>query len=297
MERLHTLRVASNTPRFGIERCQIARLWPYKQLGILILRRRRLLSPTPTPTATATPTAITTATFTPTLPLGHLTPTATATRLRLFLRVLLLPQPKPAVTPTQRLRNRNLYSDCNSRPSPTATATIPTPYSYRDRKVLRPQRLPNRAIYTDGTRAETNRDGDCYSKFTATARATVTVTPAATSTPTATPAPTSTPTATPTAPTPTPPAPPTSLSTTSTKPGKIDLQWVQSSSPGVTSNGVYRRLMNGGTYPTSPTYTINANTSFRDNHVSRGVSYCYGVTAIAANGENGPSNESCTQTR
>ena len=46
-----------NTPRFGIQRCQTARLWPYKQLGILILRRRRLLSPTPTPTATATATA------------------------------------------------------------------------------------------------------------------------------------------------------------------------------------------------------------------------------------------------
>jgi len=83
----------------------------------------------------------------------------------------------------------------------------------------------------------------------------------------------------------------------STSPGKIDLQWVQSSSPGVTSNGVYRRLMNGGTYPTSPTYTINANTSFRDNQVSRGVSYCYEVTAINANGESGPSNESCTQTK
>ena len=43
-ERLDTLRVASNTPRFGIERCQIARLWPYKQLGLLILRLRRLLA-------------------------------------------------------------------------------------------------------------------------------------------------------------------------------------------------------------------------------------------------------------
>ena len=43
-KRLDTLRVAFNTPRFGIERCQIARLWPYKQLGLLILRRRRLLA-------------------------------------------------------------------------------------------------------------------------------------------------------------------------------------------------------------------------------------------------------------
>ena len=46
-----------------------------------------------------------------------------------------------------------------------------------------------------------------------------------------------------------------------------------------------------------PTYTINANTSFRDNQPTRGVSYCYEVTAINANGESGPSNESCTQTK
>src|SRR5215831_7458737 len=56
----------SNMPRFGIERCQIARLWPYKELGLLIIRLRRLLSPTPTPTATTTPTATATATFTAT---------------------------------------------------------------------------------------------------------------------------------------------------------------------------------------------------------------------------------------
>jgi hypothetical protein len=97
--------------------------------------------------------------------------------------------------------------------------------------------------------------------------------------------------------TPSPPAPPTGLNTRSNKPGTIDLQWVQSPTPGVTSNGVYRRLMNGGSYPTSPTYTINANTSFRDSQVSRGVSYCYEVTAINANGQSGPSNESCTRTK
>ena len=96
---------------------------------------------------------------------------------------------------------------------------------------------------------------------------------------------------------PTPPAPPTGLRTRSNRPGTIDLQWVQSSTPGVASNGVYRRLMNGGTYPTSPTYTINANTSFRDSQVSRGVSYCYEVTAINANGQSGPSNESCVKTK
>jgi hypothetical protein len=46
--------------------------------------------------------------------------------------------------------------------------------------------------------------------------------------------------------------------------------------------------MTDGTYPTSPTYTINATTSFRDTHVTRGVSYCYEVTAISANGQSAP---------
>src|SRR5215831_12465104 len=95
------LRVASNTPRFGIQRCQIARLWPYKQPGILILRRRRLLSPTPTPIATATPTA----TFTP-------TPTATAT-----------------FTPTATIEpSATATATIPPSPTPTATATVtPTP--------------------------------------------------------------------------------------------------------------------------------------------------------------------------
>ena len=69
-----TLRVAFNTPRFGIQRCQIARLWPYKQLGLLILRRRQLPGQCHAHAdSTATPTPTATATHTP-------TPTATATR-------------------------------------------------------------------------------------------------------------------------------------------------------------------------------------------------------------------------
>jgi cellulose 1,4-beta-cellobiosidase len=103
--------------------------------------------------------------------------------------------------------------------------------------------------------------------------------------------------ATPQGGTPSPPAPPTSLRTRSNRPGTIDLQWIQSPTAGVTSNGIYRRLMNGGNYPTSPNYTINATTSFRDSQVLRGVSYCYEVTAINANGQSGPSNESCAKTK
>ena len=92
-------------------------------------------------------------------------------------------------------------------------------------------------------------------------------------------------------------APPTGLNARSNKPGTIDLQWVQSTTPGVTKNRVYRRT-SGGSYPPSPTYEINANTSLRDSQVSRGGSYCYKVTAINANGEeSGPSNESCASTK
>jgi len=84
-------------PRFGIERCQIARLWPYKQLGILILLLRRLLSPTPTPTATATATATPRPSVTP-------SPTPTATRT-----------PTPTPTPAPPNPPSNLRGSVPSR--------------------------------------------------------------------------------------------------------------------------------------------------------------------------------------
>jgi cellulose 1,4-beta-cellobiosidase len=91
---------------------------------------------------------------------------------------------------------------------------------------------------------------------------------------------------------PAPPAPPTGLNARSNKPGTIDLQWVQSTTPGVTSNRVYRRP-SGGTY--SLIDTIPANTSYRDSKLpplSRGVSYCYEVTAMKPNAQGGPPLES-----
>jgi len=114
-QRLDTLRVASNTPRFGIERCQIAKLWPYKRLGLLILRRRRLLSPTPTPTATATatatftPTPTATATFTPTAT-ATATPTPTATATPTATRT-----PTPTATPAPSNAPSNLSGSAPSR--------------------------------------------------------------------------------------------------------------------------------------------------------------------------------------
>src|SRR5204862_217292 len=72
--------------------------------------------------------------------------------------------------------------------------------------------------------------------------------------------------------------------TASTTPWTTDVPWVESPTPGARRNGVHRRLMDWTTCPSSTTYTINANTSFRDSQVSRGVRYGYAVIAITANG-------------
>ena len=93
-----------------------------------------------------------------------------------------------------------------------------------------------------------------------------------------------------------PPAAPNNLTAKGTK-GAINLQWVQSSTPGVTSNGIYRRLMNGGTYPSSPTFTVSATTSYRDRTVSRQTSYCYVISAVSAGGKSATSNEACAAAR
>ena len=88
------------------------------------------------------------------------------------------------------------------------------------------------------------------------------------------------------------PAPPTQLTATRNKPGRLTLHWVQSPTPGVTSNGIYRRT-DPGTYPANPVDTIPANTVYQDNGLSGGTTYCYRVTAISGAGSSAPSNESC----
>jgi len=91
-----------------------------------------------------------------------------------------------------------------------------------------------------------------------------------------------------------PPAAPTALTAKATKPKAIDLQWVQSVTPGITNNKIYRRLMNGGTYPTAPTATISPPaTSYRNSNLVSRTGYCYVVTASNANGESARSNEAC----
>jgi cellulose 1,4-beta-cellobiosidase len=90
----------------------------------------------------------------------------------------------------------------------------------------------------------------------------------------------------------TPPLAPTALTAKATKPKAIDLQWVQSVTSGIANNHIYRRLMNGGAYPSSP-ITINPTTSYRDSNLVSRTGYCYVVTASNASGESARSNEAC----
>jgi fibronectin type 3 domain-containing protein len=89
------------------------------------------------------------------------------------------------------------------------------------------------------------------------------------------------------------PAPPTALTASPTpKPRQLNLRWTQSSTPGVTTNNIYRRA-SGGSYLSTPTASINATTSYVDSALTRGAMYCYVVTAGAGGLESAGSNESC----
>ena len=68
----------------------------------------------------------------------------------------------------------------------------------------------------------------------------------------------------------------------------VDLSWVPSTSPGVTSYNVYK-LQPGGLYavigsPAAP------NTTYQDWNVTPGQTYSYYVTAVSSSGESAPSN-------
>jgi len=88
------------------------------------------------------------------------------------------------------------------------------------------------------------------------------------------------------------PAPPTGLSANPNKPGRLNLHWIQSTTAGVTQNGIYRRTT-GGTYPSTPSVKIPAGTSYTDNGLASKTTYCYVITAFAAGGESASSNEAC----
>ena len=92
---------------------------------------------------------------------------------------------------------------------------------------------------------------------------------------------------------PTPPAPPASLTAKATKPGSISLQWIQSTTAGITQTSIYRRTSTTS-YPATPLATISATTSYRDSSTVSRSTYCYVVTAINAAGPSAVSNEACS---
>jgi hypothetical protein len=91
-----------------------------------------------------------------------------------------------------------------------------------------------------------------------------------------------------------PPAAPTGLSANAGgTAGNIALQWTQSTTSGVTQNGIYRRLSTDSAFPTTPTTTISAATAYQDGGLTSGAMYCYVVTAIGPTGVSAQSNSSC----
>src|SRR5262249_7636839 len=93
------------------------------------------------------------------------------------------------------------------------------------------------------------------------------------------------------------PAPPTAFTPPPTpKPRQLNVRWTQSSTPGVTGNNVYRRTSTGS-YPSTPTASIAATTSYIDTGLTRGATYCYRVTAVAAGLESTASNEGCNKAK
>jgi hypothetical protein len=64
----------------------------------------------------------------------------------------------------------------------------------------------------------------------------------------------------------------------------VNLTWVQSSSPGITTNKVYRST-NGSGGPYGLLAGLAATTSYADTAVVDGSNYFYTVTAVSTNGE------------
>ena len=95
-----------------------------------------------------------------------------------------------------------------------------------------------------------------------------------------------------------PPAAPTNVTASTGNPrGSVSLRWTQSASPGLTKNSIYRRT-SSGSYSATPTATINPTSSYLDNKLTSGITYCYVVTAVSAGGESAKSQpEACAKAK
>jgi fibronectin type 3 domain-containing protein len=77
---------------------------------------------------------------------------------------------------------------------------------------------------------------------------------------------------------PTAPAAPTNLTAAQSGKKKIALSWVQSASPGIAQNKIYRSTTSGGPY--SLVATIPAAATYQNNGLVSGTRYYYVVTAV-----------------
>ena len=94
---------------------------------------------------------------------------------------------------------------------------------------------------------------------------------------------------------PTPPSPPSNLTAAQAGKRKINLNWTQSPSPGITQNKVYRSTTAGGPYTLRA--TLGAVTTYQDVGLTSGTTYYYRVTAVNSGGESGFSNEASATAR
>ena len=94
------------------------------------------------------------------------------------------------------------------------------------------------------------------------------------------------------------PAAPTNVTASTANPrGSVNLRWTQSATPGVTQNYIYRRTSTGS-YPLTPTVKISATTTYMDNKLSGGATYCYEITAVNSAGESTKSQpEACARAK
>lgn len=84
---------------------------------------------------------------------------------------------------------------------------------------------------------------------------------------------------------PAPPVAPTSLSAVASN-ATVRISWVQSTSPGIAQNKVYRSV-SGSSGPYNLLATLSATTAYTDTIVTNGSTYYYAVTAVNTNGESG----------
>jgi cellulose 1,4-beta-cellobiosidase len=94
------------------------------------------------------------------------------------------------------------------------------------------------------------------------------------------------------------PIAPTNVSaSTGKQKGAVNVRWTQSVSAGITQNYIYRRISTGS-YPSTPTAKISATTTYLDNKLTGGATYCYEVSAFNSAGESTKSlPEACARAK